>query len=182
MFFFFYIHSFRRQMWRLQYGVLLIRNEGLYHKNVYRDRFKASVELEVIVSILAARSRVKLSSALFFLLKVLSSCLGLKPIVFYFDLECLLCLNHFSFLDMKEIFFSTFQEKWILPVLSLPLCFDLSPPLWFYNPIKSFKQNIVVFLSTVFSRALQRILWSYVFKACIQITGNIIYMLDHFFF
>ncbi len=58
----------------------------------------------VIVSILAARSRVKLSSALFFLLKVLSSCLGLKPIVFYFDLECLLCSNHFSCLDMKTVF------------------------------------------------------------------------------
>lgn len=56
--------------------------------------------VEVIVSILAARSRVKLSSALFFLLKVLSSCLGPKPIVFYSDLECLLCSIHISFLDM----------------------------------------------------------------------------------
>lgn len=98
-------------MWRLQYGVLLIRNEGLYHKNVYRDRFKASVELEVIVSILAARSRVKLSSALFFLLKVLSSCFGLKPIVFYSDLEWFfLCSIRISYLDMKAVFFPP-EEK-----------------------------------------------------------------------
>lgn len=60
------------------YGMLLIWNEGLYHKNVGTS----SKLVEVIVSILAARSRVKLSSALFFLLKVLSSCLVPKPIVF----------------------------------------------------------------------------------------------------
>lgn len=73
--------------------------------------------VEVIVSILAARSRVKLSSALFFLLKVLSSFLGPEPIVFYSDLECLLCSIYISFLDIEAVFFVT--GKVILPFLSV---------------------------------------------------------------
>jgi len=84
------------------YRLLLIWNERLYHKNVGTS----SNLVKVIVSILAARSRVKLSSALFFLLKLLSSCTkGPKSFVFYSDLECLLCSIHISFLDIEAALF-----------------------------------------------------------------------------